>query len=211
METSIDQEKLIEEIAKRVKEILELLGENPEREGLKETPERVARALIEMTSGLRTSPPKIKVFNSRSEDGQNIEEDNQIILIRDIQFSSLCEHHLLPFIGKIHVAYIPNNDGKVAGFSKIIRIVNYYSSKPQIQERLVSEIADAIINSSIKPKGVMVIGNGIHMCAYVRGVKDKEAKLVSIATRGVFKENKALVNNVFRLLDNSGNKALNLL
>ncbi|ARM76461.1 GTP cyclohydrolase I [Acidianus manzaensis] len=211
METSIDQEKLIDEIAKRVREILELLGENPDREGLKETPERVARALIEMTSGLRTPAPKIKVFNSRDINGENISEDNQIVLIRDIQFSSLCEHHLLPFIGKIHVAYIPNGDGKVAGFSKIIRIVNYYSSKPQIQERLVSEIADAIMNSPIKPKGVLVIGSGIHMCAYVRGVKDKEAKLVSIATRGLFKENRALVNNVFRLLDNSNGKALNLL
>lgn len=213
METSINQENLVDEIAKRVREILELLGENTEREGLKETPERVARALIEMTSALRTPEPTIKVFNSKElDDGDLKEQDNdQIILVRDVQFSSLCEHHLLPFIGKIHVAYIPNDEGKVAGFSKIIRIVNYYSSRPQIQERLVAQIADAIINSPIRPKGVMVIGNGIHMCAYVRGVKDKEAKLVSVATRGIFKKNRALVNNVFRLLNTTHNNALNLL
>ncbi|MCY0882853.1 MAG: GTP cyclohydrolase I, partial [Acidianus infernus] len=167
METSISQEKLVEEIAKRVREILELLGEDPNREGLRETPERVARALIEMTSGLRSPPPKIKVFNAKDIDEGITEDENgdQVILIRDIQFSSLCEHHLLPFIGRIHVAYVANDDGKVAGFSKIIRIVNYYSARPQIQERLVSQIADAIMNSEIKPKGVMVIGNGIHMCA----------------------------------------------
>ncbi|MDT7901071.1 GTP cyclohydrolase I [Acidianus sp.] len=212
METSISQEKLVEEIAKRVREILELLGEDPNREGLRETPERVARALIEMTSGLRSPPPKIKVFNAK-DIGEDITEDengDQVILIRDIQFSSLCEHHLLPFIGRIHVAYVANDDGKVAGFSKIIRIVNYYSARPQIQERLVSQIADAIMNSEIKPKGVMVIGNGIHMCAYVRGVKDKEAKLVSVATRGVFKTNRALVNQVFRLLDTTHERSLRL-
>ncbi len=212
MEASISQEKLVEEIAKRVREILELLGEDPDREGLKETPERVARALIEMTSGLRTAPPKIKVFNARDigEDETETENGDQVILIRDIQFSSLCEHHLLPFIGRIHVAYVANDEGKVAGFSKIIRIVNYYSARPQIQERLVSQIADAIMNSEIKPKGVMVIGNGIHMCAYVRGVKDKEAKLVSVATRGVFKTNRALVNQVFRLLDTTHERSLRL-
>lgn len=213
METSISKEKLVEEIAKRIREILELIGEDPDREGLHETPERVARALLEMTSGLRTPPPALKVFNAKSlHDGDlNIQDDTQIVLIRDIQFSSLCEHHLLPFIGKIHVAYIPNDDGRVAGFSKIIRIVNYYAARPQIQERLVSQIADAIMNSQIRPKGVMVIGNGIHTCAYVRGVRDREAKLVSVATRGIFKNNKALVNQVFKLLDTSNGKTLNLL
>jgi GTP cyclohydrolase I len=199
--TESDDQKLVEEIARRIREILELLGENPEREGLKETPERVAKALLEMTSGLRTPPPQIKVF-SLGEDGE-VYEKNQIVLIKDVNFSSLCEHHMLPIIGKIHVAYIVSNSGKVAGFSKIIRIVNYYSSRLQIQERLVEQIADAIMNSEIKPKGVMVIGNAIHMCSYVRGVKDKEAKLVSVAYRGLFKTNRALQNHVFRLLDNA--------
>lgn len=200
-QTEINNQKLIEEIAKRIREILELLGENPEREGLRETPERVARALLEMTSGLRTPAPQMKVFNL-NEDGIKYEE-NQIVIVRDINFSSLCEHHMLPIIGKIHVAYVVGDEGKVAGFSKIIRIVNYYASRFQIQERLVEQVAEAIMNSDIKPKGVMVIGNALHMCSYVRGVKDREAKLVSVAYRGIFKSNKSLRNHVFRLLDNT--------
>ncbi|MEM3515718.1 MAG: GTP cyclohydrolase I FolE [Saccharolobus sp.] len=204
--TELREQKLIEEIAKRVREILELIGENPDREGLKGTPERVAKALLEMTSGLRTEPPNIKIFNI-NEDGKKYEED-QIVLVRDINFSSLCEHHMLPIIGKIHVAYIVGNEGRIAGFSKIIRLVNYYASRPQVQERLVEQIAEALMNSDIKPKGVMVIGNALHMCSYVRGVKDKEANLVSIAYRGLLKTNKALRNQVFRLLDSSKKTSL---
>ncbi|QKQ99292.1 GTP cyclohydrolase I [Metallosphaera tengchongensis] len=199
METSLNKEKLEEEIAKRVKEILELIGENPDREGLIETPKRVARAFLEMTSSLREGQPEIKVF-SLGEDGVAY-EDNQLVLASDIQFSSLCEHHLLPFVGKIHVAYVVGDEKKVAGFSKIIRLVNYYSSKPQIQERLVNEISEALMNSDLKPKGVMVIGEAIHMCSYVRGVKDREAKLLSVATRGVFKTSRSLRNHVFKMLE----------
>jgi GTP cyclohydrolase I len=204
--TELSEQKLIEEIAKRVREILELIGENPDREGLKGTPERVAKALLEMTSGLRTEPPNIKIFNI-NEDGKKYEED-QIVVIRDINFSSLCEHHMLPIIGKIHVAYIVGNEGRIAGFSKIIRLVNYYASRPQVQERLVEQIAEALMNSDIKPKGVMVIGNALHMCSYVRGVKDREANLVSIAYRGLLKTNKALRNQVFRLIDSSKKTSL---
>ena len=204
--TELSEQKLIEEIAKRVREILELIGENPDREGLKGTPERVAKALLEMTSGLRTEPPNIKIFNI-NEDGKKYEED-QIVVVRDINFSSLCEHHMLPIIGKIHVAYIVGNEGRIAGFSKIIRLVNYYASRPQVQERLVEQIAEALMNSDIKPKGVMVIGNALHMCSYVRGVKDREANLVSIAYRGLLKTNKALRNQVFRLLDSSKKTSL---
>ncbi|MEM0188471.1 MAG: GTP cyclohydrolase I FolE [Saccharolobus sp.] len=204
--TELREQELIEEIAKRVREILELIGENPDREGLKGTPERVAKALLEMTSGLRTERPNIKIFNI-NEDGKKYEED-QIVLVRDINFSSLCEHHMLPIIGKIHVAYIVGNEGRIAGFSKIIRLVNYYASRPQVQERLVEQIAEALMNSDIKPKGVMVIGNALHMCSYVRGVKDKEANLVSIAYRGLLKTNKALRNQVFRLIDSSKKTSL---
>lgn len=204
--TELSEQKLIEEIAKRVREILELIGENPDREGLKGTPERVAKALLEMTSGLRTEPPNIKIFNI-NEDGKKYEED-QIVVVRDINFSSLCEHHMLPIIGKIHVAYIVGNEGRIAGFSKIIRLVNYYASRPQVQERLVEQIAEALMNSDIKPKGVMVIGNALHMCSYVRGVKDREANLVSIAYRGLLKTNKALRNQVFRLIDSSKKTSL---
>ncbi len=210
METSISKEKLEEEIARRVREILELLGENPDREGLLDTPSRVARAFIEMTSGLRTPQPEIKAFRI-SENGDESAVEDQVVLASDIQFSSLCEHHLLPFVGRIHIAYVVGKEGKVAGFSKLIRLVNYYASKPQIQERLVEEIADALMASEVAPKGVMVIGDAIHMCAYVRGVKDKEAKLVSTAMRGVFKNNRSLRNHVFRLLEISKGKNGNVL
>ena len=147
MEETLDQEKLVEEIAKRVREIIELLGENPDREGLRETPIRVAKALLEMTSGIRSPQPNIKVF-SLKENGRSSEED-QIVLVKNVSFSSLCEHHMLPFIGKIHVAYIVGQSRKVAGFSKIIRIVNYYAARLQIQERLVEQVADAIMSSDI--------------------------------------------------------------
>lgn len=164
---SLNQERLVEEIAKRVKEILQLIGEDTEREGLKETPERVAKALLEMTSALRSPQPYIKVFSLAENENSSVED--QIVLVKDISFSSLCEHHLLPIIGKVHVAYVVGKSGKVAGLSKIIRLVNYYASRPQIQERLVEQIAEAIMKSDIQPKGVMVIGDALHMCTYVRG------------------------------------------
>ncbi len=196
------KEKAIEEISIRVKEILELLGEDVNREGLRETPTRVAKALYEMTSGLRTDPPEIKVFKL-SEAGDVEYEEDQLIVAKDVGFSSLCEHHLLPFIGKVHIAYVVGKGGKVAGFSKLIRITNYYASRPQIQERLISQIADALMNSDVEPKGVLVIGSGVHMCSFVRGVKDREANLVSIATRGVLKTNRSLRNQAMRLIESS--------
>ncbi|MCY0850023.1 GTP cyclohydrolase I [Sulfuracidifex metallicus] len=197
------EEKAIEEISRHVKEILELLGEDTNREGLRETPTRVAKALYEMTSGLRTDPPEIKVFKLSEGEEEGEYEEDQLIVAKDIGFSSLCEHHLLPFIGKIHVAYVVGKGGRVAGFSKIIRITNYYASRPQIQERLVSQIADALMNSEVEPKGVLVVGSGIHMCSFVRGVKDREANLVSIATRGVLKTNRSLRNQAMRLIESS--------
>ncbi|MCQ4349845.1 MAG: GTP cyclohydrolase I [Sulfolobales archaeon] len=199
-------ETLEEKIAYHVKEILKLLGEDVEREGLRETPKRVARALLEMTSALRTKMPYVKVFKI-SEDGV-VRDPNQIVLVRNVSFTTLCEHHFLPVIGKMHVAYVVGDEGKVAGFSKIIRLVNYFASKPQLQERLVSEVADALMNSDVKPKGVLVVSNAIHMCTYVRGVKDKEATLMSIATRGVFVKDNRLKSYVLRMLTMESKKEL---
>jgi GTP cyclohydrolase I len=199
-------ETLEEKIAYHVKEILKLLGEDVEREGLRETPKRVARALLEMTSALRTKMPYVKVFKI-SEDGV-VRDPNQIVLVRNVSFTTLCEHHFLPVIGKMHVAYVVGDEGKVAGFSKIIRLVNYFASKPQLQERLVSEVADALMNSDVKPKGVLVVSNAIHMCTYVRGVKDKDATLMSIATRGVFMKDNKLKNYVLRMLTMESKKEL---
>lgn len=199
-------ETLEEKIAYHVKEILKLLGEDVEREGLRETPKRVARAFLEMTSALRTKMPYVKVFKV-SEDGV-VRDPNQIVLVRNVSFTTLCEHHFLPVIGKMHVAYVVGDEGKVAGFSKIIRLVNYFASKPQLQERLVSEVADALMNSDVKPKGVLVVSNAIHMCTYVRGVKDKEATLTSIATRGVFVKDNRLKSYVLRMLTMESKKEL---
>jgi len=199
-------ETLEERIAYHVKEILKLLGEDVEREGLRETPKRVARALLEMTSALRTKMPYVKVFKV-SEDGV-VRDPNQIVLVRNVSFTTLCEHHFLPVIGKMHVAYVVGDEGKVAGFSKGRRLVNYFASKPQLQERLVSEVADALMNSDVKPKGVLVVSNAIHMCTYVRGVKDKEATLMSIATRGVFVKDNRLKSYVLRNANNGEQKEL---
>ena len=199
-------ETLEEKIAYHVKEILKLLGEDVEREGLRETPNRVARALLEMTSALRTKMPYVKVFKISEDDV--VRDPNQIVLVRNVSFTTLCEHHFLPVIGKMNVAYVVGDEGKVAGFSKIIRLVNYFASKPQLQERLVSEVADALMNSDVKPKGVLVVSNAIHMCTYVRGVKDKEATLMSIATRGVFVKDNRLKSYVLRMLTMESKKEL---
>lgn len=154
-----------------------------------------------MTSALRSPQPYIKVFSLAENENSSVED--QIVLVKDISFSSLCEHHLLPIIGKVHVAYVVGKSGKVAGLSKIIRLVNYYASRPQIQERLVEQIAEAIMKSDIQPKGVMVIGDALHMCTYVRGVKDREASLISLSTRGIFSTKPSLKSQVFRLINTS--------
>lgn len=198
METTVEKQFLTEEISKRVKEILELLGEDTSREGLKETPMRVAKALIEMTYGLREDPPEVKVFDLKSDGGSF--EKGQLIIGRSIKFSSMCEHHMLPFIGRVDIAYVVGEDSLVAGFSKLSRLVNYYASRPQIQERLVQQIADGLMNSEVKPAGVLVIAEAVHMCVYVRGVKDSEASLTTMATRGVLKTDQSLRNQAIRLM-----------
>jgi GTP cyclohydrolase I len=195
----LDEHEVTQSIAKKVREILELLGEDPNREGLAETPNRVARALLEMTEGMRTEMPEVKVFSLRENDG--IYGEDEIVVARNINFSSLCEHHVLPFFGKVDVAYVVGKEGYVAGFSKLSRLVNYFSSRLQLQERLANQVADAIMNSDVKPKGVMVIIRGIHMCAYVRGVKDRESDLVTMVTRGLMKTSSSTRNQAFRLLE----------
>ncbi|BCU68442.1 GTP cyclohydrolase I FolE [Sulfolobales archaeon HS-7] len=201
METTLHQELLVTEISKRVREILELLGEDVNREGLKETPERVAKALLEMTKGLREEEPQIKIFSLKSDGSPT--EDNQVVIGKDIRFTSLCEHHLLPFIGHISIAYVVGKEGKVLGFSKLSRVANYFASRPQIQERLVQQIADALMDSELKPEGVIVIAEAIHMCVYVRGVKDPEASLTTIASRGILKTNDNMRRQVLDMINTS--------
>jgi len=159
--------------------ILEEIGENPKREGLLDTPSRVARALKELTSGYSIDPQKLingALFESSYD---------EMVVVRNIEFASLCEHHLLPFIGVVHVAYIP--DGKIIGLSKIPRIVDMFSKRLQVQERMTVEIAD-FLDEHLQPAGVAVVIEALHSCAMIRGVKKNQARMVTSAMRGVFRK-----------------------
>lgn len=169
---SVDKQKL----EQAVRLILEAIGEDADREGLRDTPDRVARMYEELTSGYGEdgSAQLSKVFTEGGSD---------LIIERDIAFSSTCEHHLMPFFGKVHIAYIP--DGKVVGLSKLARVVDIYARRLQLQERLGAQIADAIF-VQLKPKGVLVAIEAEHTCMTARGVKKIGSKTISYATRGEF-------------------------
>jgi GTP cyclohydrolase I len=171
----IDQERIKE----AVREILIAIGEDPDREGLSETPDRVARMYTEMFAGLYTDPREHvgKTFTQKYD---------EMVLVRDIEFSSMCEHHLLPFAGKAHVAYIPN--GKVAGLSKLARVVDTLSRRPQIQEQMTEQIADLLMEE-LGAKGVAVIVEASHSCMTIRGVRKPGSMTTTSAMRGIFREN----------------------
>ncbi|MBK9124990.1 MAG: GTP cyclohydrolase I FolE [Chloroflexi bacterium] len=159
--------------------ILTAVGENPDREGLQRTPVRVAKALTEMLSGYRTDPSAL--INEALFD---VEYDDMVI-VRDIPYQSLCEHHMLPFLGRAHVAYIPN--GKVIGLSKIPRIVDMFAQRLQVQERMTHQIAE-FIHEVLQPKGVAVVLDGVHMCSMIRGVKKHGSGMTTSAMLGAFRE-----------------------
>lgn len=172
----MDQNK----IKKAVRMILEAVGENADREDLKKTPERVAEMYAEIFSGISKDPAReLEVLLA--------EKHDEIVLLKDIPLYSVCEHHLLPFIGKAHIAYIPKNN-KVTGLSKIVRVVEVLSKRLQVQERLTTEIAE-ILMKKLKPMGVMVIIEAEHLCMSMRGIKKSGVLTVTSAVRGVFKEN----------------------
>ena len=167
----------LKKIEKAVKIILEAIGENPEKKGLKETPKRVAKMYQEIFAGLKENPEKIlgKVFR---------ENYNELVLLKDIPLYSMCEHHLLPFYGKAHVAYLP--DGKrIVGISKLARLVDIFAKRPQLQERLTNQIVDTIMKV-LKPQGAMVIIEAEHMCMIMRGIKKPGTKIVTSSMRGIF-------------------------
>jgi len=166
-----------------VRDILVTIGEDPERQGLQKTPERVRRMFDELTAGYRTDP--VKLINGALFD---VEYD-EMVLVKDIEFYSLCEHHILPFFGKAYVAYIPN--GKVIGLSKIPRIVEMYARRLQVQERMTTEIAH-FIDQVLQPRGVAVFVEGSHMCSMMRGVKKSEASMTTNVFLGAFKTDKEL-------------------
>lgn len=185
-------EEKLNKIAKNTQEILELLGEDSSREGLEKTPMRVAKSLEFLTSGYHEDPKE--VLNQALFTTSN----DEMVLVRDIEFYSLCEHHILPIIGRVHVAYIP--DGKVVGLSKIPRIVNIFARRLQIQEQLTEQIADAI-SEVIKPKGVAVVVHARHMCMEMRGVEKINSTTVSSALRGLFKSDKRTRSEFYNLIN----------
>lgn len=173
-----------------VREILLALGEDPDREGLKKTPHRVAKMYAEVFEGLYQDPDV--VFSTSF-----AEKYNEIVLLKDIPMHSMCEHHLLPFVGAAHVAYIP--DGRVAGLSKLARVVDHFAKRPQVQERLTEQIAD-FIQSRLDTKGVAVVIEAAHSCMTIRGVKKSGATMVTSAMRGYFLEDPRSRHEVLSLI-----------
>ncbi|MBO8167591.1 MAG: GTP cyclohydrolase I FolE [Thermoanaerobacteraceae bacterium] len=181
----------LKKIEAGVKMILEGIGENPDREGLKDTPKRVARMYKEIFYGLEQDPKEhLQVLFT--------EEHEEMVLVKDIPLYSMCEHHLLPFYGKAHVAYIPRK-GKITGLSKLARVVEGFAKRPQLQERLTSQIADSIMEA-LEPLGVIVVVEAEHMCMTMRGVKKPGSKTLTSAVRGVFKTNEATRAEAFSLI-----------
>ncbi|MGL4607161.1 MAG: GTP cyclohydrolase I FolE [Eubacteriaceae bacterium] len=182
----MDQKKIQEAVVM----IIEAIGEDPNREGLIDTPERIGRMYAEIFAGIgETAEHHLsKSFTVKSDD---------IVIERDIPFYSMCEHHFLPFYGKVHIAYIPN--GKVAGLSKLVRTVDVYAKKPQLQECLTTEIGEAVM-SYLHAHGVMVIIEAEHLCMNMRGVKRPGTKTVTAMQAGIFKNNKELKDEVHKLL-----------
>ena len=178
-------------IEKAVREILIAIGEDPDREGLIETPKRVAAMYEEIFSGISDDPTRhLKVFSENDND--------EIVVVRDIPLYSMCEHHLLPFIGKAHIAYIPS-DGKVIGLSKLARIVDLYAKRPQLQERLTSQIAD-FLDTELQPLGIAVVIEAQHLCMTMRGARAAGAMTQTSALRGIAKKDARTRAEIMALL-----------
>lgn len=180
-------------IEKAVQMILEAIGEDPEREGLRETPARVARMYKEIFCGLYENPEVHleKVFS---------EDHEEMVIVKDIPLYSMCEHHLLPFLGKAHVAYIPR-EGYVTGLSKLARVVEGFAKRPQLQERLTTQIADTLMRK-LNAKGVLVVIEAEHMCMTFRGIRKPGSKTVTSAVRGLFQKSEATRAEAFSLIKN---------
>ena len=184
----------LDRIERAVYEILIAVGEDPERDGLVDTPRRVARSYAELFRGLRESPAEhlSRVFEQQHDD---------VILVRDIEFYSLCEHHLLPFTGKAHIAYLPGN-GHVVGLSKLARTVDVFACRPQVQERLTNQIADAL-DDHLQPRAVAVVIEAEHFCMKMRGVNKSASVMLTSTLRGAFRDDRAQGAEVLNLMLNS--------
>jgi GTP cyclohydrolase IA len=181
-------------IERAIREVLLAVGEDPDRDGLRDTPARVARALTEQFAGLSLEPADVltTVFDADHE---------EMVLVRDIEMYSTCEHHLVPFFGRAHVGYIPNEKGQITGLSKLARLVDLYARRPQVQERMTSQIADAMMET-LEPRGVIVIIEAEHLCMSMRGVRKPGAKTVTSAVRGSFLNSETTRLEAMSLLTN---------
>jgi GTP cyclohydrolase I len=168
-------------IERAVREILEAIGENPDREGLRDTPARVARAYAEQFAGLRQRPED--VLTTTFDIGHD-----EMVIVKDIEVYGTCEHHLLPFIGVAHIGYVPNVKGQITGLSKLARLVDVYARRPQVQERMTCQVADALVDT-LEPRGVIVVIEAEHLCMTMRGVRKPGARTVTSAVRGAFRDN----------------------
>ncbi|REF37026.1 GTP cyclohydrolase I FolE [Thermasporomyces composti] len=169
-----------ERVERAIRELLYAIGEDPDRPGLKDTPARVARAYAEMFAGLRMSPEA--VLSTTFDLGHD-----EMVLVKDIEVWSVCEHHLVPFTGAAHIGYIPNTEGQITGLSKLARLVDVFAKRPQVQERLTTQIADALVRI-LKPRGVIVVVECEHLCMTMRGVRKPGAKTVTSAVRGQLRD-----------------------
>lgn len=182
-----------QKIEEAVHQILVAIGEDPEREGLIDTPKRVAKMYTELLAGMHTDPTEhVHVFH---------EQYDEVVLLRDIPFYSVCEHHMMPFIGKAHIAYLP--DGQVIGISKLARILDSYARRLQVQERLTGQVANFLMNY-LKPKGVAVVIEASHSCTTIRGIKKAGSVMVTSALRGIFKSDSRSRSEILSLI-NAGN------
>jgi GTP cyclohydrolase IA len=188
MDTPMD----LDRIAKAVREILEAIGEDPDRDGLRDTPTRVGRMYAEVCAGLHEqADTHLAVTFEAGHD--------EMVMVRDIAVQSLCEHHLIPFIGKAHVAYIPGPDGRITGLSKLARLVDAYAKRPQVQERLTAQVADEI-DKTLAPRGVMVVIEAEHLCMTMRGVRKPGSTTVTSAVRGLFRTSVATREEAMRFV-----------
>lgn len=184
----VDQER----IAAAVREILFAIGEDPDRDGLLKTPSRVARMYAEICAGLHEEPSEHLLTQFEA-------DHDEMVMVRDIPLYSLCEHHLIPFLGTVHVAYIPGADGFVTGLSKIARVVDGFAKRPQVQERLTSQIA-AAVEATLHPRGVLVVIEAEHLCMSMRGVRKAGSSTVTSSVTGIFRENVATRAEAMRFL-----------
>ncbi|HLM62870.1 MAG TPA: GTP cyclohydrolase I FolE [Acidimicrobiales bacterium] len=190
---ALDTPMDLDRIGKAVREILEAIGEDPDRDGLRDTPQRVARMYAEVCSGLHEdADTHLAVTFEAGHD--------EMVMVRDIELHSLCEHHLVPFIGKAHIAYIPGPDGRITGLSKLARLVDAYARRPQVQEKLTRQIADQV-ETTLAPQGVMVVIVAEHLCMTMRGIRKAGSTTVTSAVRGLFRHSVATREEAMRFIN----------